>query len=133
MGKRRKCLEEHSDNHSASWMTLYHAPTSNTFRETNHMGRHKSLSGSDPRYTTHLVTSHPLGQEESCTKNGYAGSPPEKEKRSLRQDVSSAIHSLTRPMIDYACPAWKSAARTHVRRLQVSQSKCLRVATVAPW
>ena len=23
------------------------------------------------------------------------------------------------PMMDYACPAWKSAARTHVRILQV--------------
>jgi hypothetical protein len=39
---------------------------------------------------------------------------------------------LIRPM-DYACPAWRSAARTHVRRLQVLQSKCLRLATSAPW
>jgi hypothetical protein len=36
-------------------------------------------------------------------------------------------------MMDYACPAWRSAARTHVRRLQVLQSKCLRLATVAPY
>ena len=39
---------------------------------------------------------------------------------------------LIRPMMDYACPAWRSAARTHVRRLQVLQSKCLRHATGAP-
>ena len=38
---------------------------------------------------------------------------------------------LMRPMMDYACPAWRSAAGTHVRRLQVLQSKCL--ATGAPW
>ena len=25
---------------------------------------------------------------------------------------------LIRPMVDYACPAWRSAARSHVRRLQ---------------
>jgi hypothetical protein len=37
------------------------------------------------------------------------------------------------PMMDYASPAWRSAARTHVRRLQVLQSKCLRLATGAPW
>jgi len=37
------------------------------------------------------------------------------------------------PMMDYACPAWRSAARTHVRRLQVLQFKCLRLATGAPW
>ena len=35
---------------------------------------------------------------------------------------------LIRPMMDYACPAWRSAARTHARRLQVLQSKCLRFA-----
>ena len=40
---------------------------------------------------------------------------------------------LIRPMMDYACPAWRSAARTHVRRLQVLQSKCLRLVTGAPW
>jgi len=40
---------------------------------------------------------------------------------------------LIRPMMDYACPAWWFAARSHVRRLQVLQSKCLRLATGAPW
>jgi hypothetical protein len=39
---------------------------------------------------------------------------------------------LIRPMMDYACPVWRSAARTHVRKLQVLQSKCLRIATGAP-
>ena len=37
---------------------------------------------------------------------------------------------LIRPLIDYACPAWKCAARSHVRRLQVLQSKCLRLVPV---
>jgi len=40
---------------------------------------------------------------------------------------------LIRLMVDYACPASGSAARSHVRRLQVLQSKCLRFATCAPW
>ena len=40
---------------------------------------------------------------------------------------------LIRPMMDYACSTWRSAARSHVRRLQVLQSKCLRLATGAPW
>jgi len=35
--------------------------------------------------------------------------------------------------MDYACPAWRPAARTHVRRLQVLQSKCLRPVTGSPW
>jgi len=40
---------------------------------------------------------------------------------------------LIRPMMDYACNAWRSVARTHVRKLQVLQLKCLRLTTCAPW
>jgi len=40
---------------------------------------------------------------------------------------------LIRPMMDYACPAWRSAPRTYVRRLQMLQPKRLCLATVAPW
>jgi hypothetical protein len=40
---------------------------------------------------------------------------------------------LIRPMMDYACPVWRSAARSHIRKLQVLQSKCLRIAAGAPW
>jgi len=40
---------------------------------------------------------------------------------------------LIRPMTDYALSAWRSAARFHIRRLQVLQSKCLRLATGASW
>ena len=38
-----------------------------------------------------------------------------------------------RPIMDYACPAWRSAARTHVRRLHLLQSKRILLATGAPW
>jgi hypothetical protein len=38
-----------------------------------------------------------------------------------------------RPLMNYACPVWRSAARTHVRRLQMLQSKCLRLVTGALW
>jgi hypothetical protein len=40
---------------------------------------------------------------------------------------------LSRPITDFACPIWRSAAHTHVRKLQVLQSKCLRIAINAPW
>jgi hypothetical protein len=40
---------------------------------------------------------------------------------------------LIRPMMDYACPIWKSAARSQVQMLRVLQYKCLRIATNAPW
>jgi len=37
-----------------------------------------------------------------------------------------------RPLMDYACPAWRFAACSRVQKLQVLQSKCLRLATGAP-
>jgi hypothetical protein len=36
------------------------------------------------------------------------------------------------PVMHYACPIWRSAARSHFRKLQVVQSKCFRTATNAP-
>jgi len=55
-----------------------------------------------------------------------------KSDLSVRNEVL-LYKQLIRPMMNYACPAWRSAARTHVRRLQVLQSKCLRLATGALW
>jgi hypothetical protein len=51
---------------------------------------------------------------------------------SIRNGVLLFRH-LIRTMMDYACPVWRSAARCHVRKLQVLQSKCLHIATGAPW
>jgi len=56
----------------------------------------------------------------------------------LKSDISIRngvllYKQLIRPIIDYACPTWRSAAHSHIRRLQVLQSKCLRLVTGAPW
>jgi hypothetical protein len=40
---------------------------------------------------------------------------------------------LMRPMMEYACPFWRSAARSHTRKRQFLQSNCLCIATTAPW
>ena len=37
------------------------------------------------------------------------------------------------PMMDYACPVWRHVAPSHLKSLQVIQSKCLCSATGAPW
>ena len=42
-------------------------------------------------------------------------------------------NQLIRPMMDYACPASRSAAHNHVRRPYVLKSKCLRFANSVPW
>ena len=35
--------------------------------------------------------------------------------------------------MDYACTVWRHAANSHIRRLQVLQSKCLHIIAGAPW
>jgi len=39
---------------------------------------------------------------------------------------------IIHPMMNYACPTWRSAAPTHVCGLQLLQSKCLRLTNAAP-
>jgi len=55
-----------------------------------------------------------------------------KSELSIRNGVL-LYKQLIRPMMDYAFPAWRSAARTHVRRLHLLQSECHHLATGAPW
>jgi hypothetical protein len=40
---------------------------------------------------------------------------------------------LIRPMMDYSCPACSYAARSHLWKMQLYQSKCPHLATGAPW
>jgi hypothetical protein len=40
---------------------------------------------------------------------------------------------LIRPMMNYACPVWRSAAHSHIQKLQILQSTCLCIATNSPW
>jgi len=57
--------------------------------------------------------------------------------RNRRSDLSIRngvllYKQLIHPMLDDACPVWRSAARSHVRKLQMLQSKCLHIATNTP-
>ena len=40
---------------------------------------------------------------------------------------------LIRPIMDYACPVWRSVARRHIKKLQFLHSKRLRIANIAHW
>ena len=85
---------------------LHPAPTSKTLRGTNPMGRHYSLSGVtlDKRLTwsPHI---------DQVRKNLV---PPLNRKSNL--SIWSAVlryKQVICPMMDYACSAWKSSARSH--------------------
>jgi hypothetical protein len=55
-----------------------------------------------------------------------------KSDLSVRKEVL-LYKQLICPKMDYACPASRSAACTHIWRLQVLKSRCLHLATGAPW
>jgi hypothetical protein len=64
-------------------------------------------------------------------------SPTERPFMSRRMKVEAFrkhnTKQLIRPMLDYAYPVWRSAPCFHVRKLQVLQFKCIRIATNAPF
>jgi hypothetical protein len=83
---------------------------------------------------TRLTWSPPIDQVRKRTAQRMGMLGPllnRKSNLSVRNGVL-LYKQLLRPMMDYACPAWRSAAHSHVRKLQVLQSKCLRLATGAP-
>jgi hypothetical protein len=84
---------------------------------------------------TPLIWSPHIDQERKRTAKRMRMLGPlvnRKSDLSVRNGVL-LYKQLIRPMMDYACHTWRSAARSHVRRLQLLQSKCLRFATGAPW
>jgi hypothetical protein len=128
---RHQCLQDHRDHLRACRTALHSTYTSTTLRRAYRIVRQNSLSWGNPRYTTHLVASHRPGAKEDCAKNGYARSPPQQKSNLSVSNGVLLYKQLIRPMMGYACPAWRSAARSHVRRLHLLQSKCLCLATGA--
>jgi hypothetical protein len=97
------------------------------------MGRHYSLSG--VTLDTRLTLSPHIDQVRKSAAQKLGMLFPllnRKSDLSVRNGVM-LNKQLIRPMMDYVCPAWKSTARYHVRRKQVLQSKCHRLASGAPW
>ena len=82
--------------------------------------------------TWHLVASHRSGYEEGCSHVGSCLLLNRKTDISVRNGVF-LYKQLIRPIMYYARLSQRSAARTRVRRLQVSQSKCPRLANGALW
>jgi len=97
------------------------------------MGRHYSLSG--VTLDKRLTWSPHIDQVSKTTaqKVGKLGSLLNRNKDFSVRNGVLLYKQLIRPMMDYVCPVWRSAAHTNVRRLQVLQSKCLRLAIGSPW
>jgi hypothetical protein len=72
-------------------------------------------------------------RKKASQRLGVLGSLLNRRSRLSVKNSVLLYRQLIRPMMDYACPIWRSAARCHIRKLQVPQSKCLRIAAAAPW
>jgi hypothetical protein len=83
---------------------------------------------------TRLTWSAPINEvgRKAAQTLGVLGPLLNRSGLSIR-NVVVLYKQLIRPVMDYACPVWRSAVRSHVRKLQVLQSKCLCIATNAPW
>jgi hypothetical protein len=92
------------------------------------------LSGGDPWYTaSYLVESYRLVEKESGIETGSAGNSPNRRSSFFIRNGVLLYKQRIRPMMDYSCPVWKSAAHCHIRKLQVLQSMCLCIAINATW
>jgi len=83
------------------------------------MGRNNSLSG--VTLHTRLTCSPHIDEVKKRVAESLGMLGPllnKKSDLSVRNGVL-LYKQLIRPMMDYECPAWRSAARTHLRRLHV--------------
>jgi hypothetical protein len=97
------------------------------------MHRHYSLSGVnlDRRLTWSPQIDHV--RKRASQNLGMLG-PLLNRKNNLSVRTADLLYKhLIRPLMDNACHACRSAARSHVRKMQVLQSNCLRFATGARW
>ena len=83
---------------------------------------------------TRLTCSPHIDQVRKTTaqRMGMLGPLPNRNSELSVRNGVLLYKQLIRPMMDYACPVWRSAFRSHVRRLEVLQSTCLSLANGAP-
>jgi hypothetical protein len=82
--------------------------------------------------TQHTWSAHASQVGKKATKRLGLLGPLLNRRRGFSVRNGVLYKPLIRPMMDYACPIWRSAARSHIRKLQVLQYTCLRIGTDAP-
>ena len=136
MKNRHKRFKELRDHLRACRTALHSAPISDSFRGANQfviiIGTIRYLGVT---LNKRLTWSPHIEQVSRTTAQRMGLLGPLLNRRSDLSIKNGVLlyKQLICTLMDYECPAWRSAARTHVRRLQVLQSKCLRLVTGAPW
>jgi hypothetical protein len=107
------------------------ALTSTAVSRANPLGQHRPLSGGRP--LIHGGPDRLISIWSEIRRLGVLGPVLNRTNGLSIRKGFLLYKELIHPMVDYACPICRSIARAHVRKLQVFQSKCLRIATSAPW
>ena len=102
---------------------LHPATISKILRGTNPIGRHNSLSGG-ATLDARLTCSPHIEQVRKWAAQtmGMPGTLLNRKNDLSVRNVVLLYKQVIRTMMDYACHAWRSAVRTHVRRLWLLQS-----------
>ena len=119
MENRHKRFKELRYHLLACRTSLHSAPISDSFRGANQFDRYHSLSGVtlDKRLTWSSHIEQVI--RRTAQRMGLLGPLLNRGSYlSIRNGVL-LYKQLIRLLMGYACPAWRSAARTHVRRVQV--------------
>jgi hypothetical protein len=108
-------------------------------RNENNVVRIRDMKREDRTLTVRMLSDALHINKSNChqilldlgKRLGILGSLLNRSGLSIRNGVL-LYKQLIRPMMDYACPVWSSAS-SHIKKLQVLHSKCLRIANNAPW
>ena len=133
MENRHKRFKELRDHFRACWMALHSARSVTLFGEPiNWVDTFRYLGVTLDKLLTWLPHIEQVSRRSAHRMVLLGPLLNRRSDLSIRNGVL-LYKQLIRPLMDYTCPAWRSAARTHFRRLQVLQSECLRLVTGAPW
>jgi hypothetical protein len=83
-------------------------------------------------FDTRLTCSTRRPGEKEGSKIGRAWSPPQ-QRLPVRQERCTAVPAARSSIMNYASPIRSSASHSQIRKLQVLGSRCLDIATDAPW
>ena len=127
MKDRHQCLEELRYARRQDRPALFETPSSTIIRGANQWVDETRYFG------VPLINASPgrnisIRREKTAQRLGMQGLLLNKRSGlSIRNGVL-----LYEQLIRHACAVWRSAVRSHIRKLQLLQPKCLRIATNAP-
>ena len=115
------------------WLALFENPKVQLFRKPIKWVETTRYLG--VTYDKRLTGSKHIDQvrKETAQRHGTLGSLLNRRNGLSIRNCVLLYKQIIRPKMDYACSVCGHAALSHIKKLKVLQSMCLRFATNAPW